>query len=207
MANRKNKKRAVDATGRNKNAKYVKLDEWLLKAPAYRLLTAGARALLVEFLRLYNGGNNGRLYLSQRDAAKVLGISTHQTAGKFLNELEARGFIRVVVPGSFDNKDRHASTYRLTMWEYNGKPPTKEFMSLKLTEKEKSRVAKNTPSWAKLRPAGAKILPDGYQDEWENQPRALRFAANDGSANCTTYNIPEGAGSDGAFEGSPPLAA
>ncbi|MBX7456652.1 hypothetical protein K3152_00175 [Qipengyuania sp. 1NDH17] len=194
MAKKRNKKRKVDATGRNTHEKFVMMEHWLLSSPAYRLLSPPARALLVEFRYRFNGVNNGQIFMSQRDAAKVLGIATHATAGKYIKELVARGFLQVVVPGSFDNKQPLASVYRLTMVTNADEkgPPTKEFMSLSLTDAEKSRIEKMKPSWAKRRPVGLKSLPDGMVHEFENQPRDAQIRGHNGANDCSTYNIPGG---------------
>lgn len=166
----KNKKRKVNATGRNEYVRFVKLDHWILKSAAYRLLSPTARALLVEFMFQYNGSNNGMLFMSQREAAKALGLSTHQTAAKYINELLDRGFLDVVVKGSFDNKQSLATVYRLTMWAVGNEKGvgTKEFASLKLTDEEKARVEKNTPAWMVSRPTGLQNLPVGFADVAKN---------------------------------------
>src|SRR5436305_9553855 len=104
------RKRKVDATGRNRNHRFVALDFALLGSDAYRSLSTGARALLVEFNRLYNGANNGELYMSQRKAAELVGVANHATAAGYLRELQDRGFIRQKIKGSFDNKTRFATT-------------------------------------------------------------------------------------------------
>lgn len=162
------RKRKVDQTGRSINSgKFVKLDGWLLNSAAYRLLSPAARALLVEFMLLYNGGNNGLLFMSQRDAARVLGLKTHSTAGKYLKELVDRGFLRVRVQGSFSNKTQQATIYALTMFEAFGQDATKDFMKLKLTDAEKRRVKKMEPSWRNNRPVGWEI-PPGIPDNVAN---------------------------------------
>src|SRR5690242_3929299 len=100
MARRRRAK--YDPTGRGERPdRFVKLDFNLLETPAYRSLSTGARALLVEFNRLYNGNNNGQLFMSQRDAAKMVGVTSHTTAAAYIEELKDRGFIKVRTKGSF----------------------------------------------------------------------------------------------------------
>ena len=156
----KNRKRKVDATGRNTGQKFVQLHDWMLTSGAYRLLSPQARALLVEMMRLYNGGNNGTIFMSQRDAAKALGIKTHATAAEYLRELQHRGFIKVVVYGSFSVKTQLASVYELTMFDVGSRKATKEFMSLPLSCDEEARVKNLTPSWGQRKPGGLNFLPD-----------------------------------------------
>lgn len=66
--------RRVNATGRSigGDGHHVRFYQWELKSPAYRSLSLGARALLIELKSLYNGSNNGDLFLSVREAARRL---------------------------------------------------------------------------------------------------------------------------------------
>ena len=192
MTFKRNKNRKVNAKGRNEFEKFVKLDHYMLSSDAYRLLSPQARVLLVEFIFKFDGRNNGLLFMSQRDAAKVLGVATHQTAGKYVDELVCRGFLEVVLPGSFDNKQRHASVYRLTMKTNENQmgPPTKEFMSIQLSDEEKSRVARMQPSWLQHKPRGRTYIPVGYVDAVDNQLREQENRRDRGADSSTTYNIP-----------------
>ncbi len=52
----------------------------------------GPRALYIELKRRYNGRNNGRIILSQRDAAKAINVNRN-TVGGYFAELERRGLI------------------------------------------------------------------------------------------------------------------
>jgi len=107
--------------------KHVRLHRWVLHSDAYRSLSPAARALLVELYDLYNGQNNGEVFLSHRDAAKRLGVGKN-LAGKALRELKDRGFIRVQQLGSFHQKVRHATEWVLTEFPHAGNLPTKDFM-------------------------------------------------------------------------------
>lgn len=71
---------------------FIKLDNWVFEHATYRALSLGARALHMEIIRVYNGHNNGSLYLSHRIAASRLGCCRN-TVAKFYNELESAGFI------------------------------------------------------------------------------------------------------------------
>lgn len=81
----KHKKRGVE--------KFVQLYEWFQKTEAWATLTPGPRVLYIELKRRYNGSNNGRIMLSHRDAAKLLNVHRN-TVGKWLVQLEERGFIK-----------------------------------------------------------------------------------------------------------------
>jgi hypothetical protein len=121
-------KRRANATGRTMaEGKHVRLHEWLLRSRAWHELGPHARLAYVEFCRLYNGQNNGELFLSEREAAARLGCNP-KTAAKALKQLVEWGFIRPVVKGSFHWKERHATDWLLTEFAYGNALPTKDFM-------------------------------------------------------------------------------
>ena len=109
------------------DASHVRFYAWMMNSPAYRSLSALGRALLVELYALYNGLNNGDLFLSVRDAALRLNVSKTTVAPVF-KEVESRGFIRARQRGSFAWKERHATSWILTEFSFAGQPPTKDFM-------------------------------------------------------------------------------
>jgi DNA-binding IclR family transcriptional regulator len=91
-----------------------------------------ARCVFLELAALYNGGNNGFLALSARDAAERVGCSKN-TAGRAIAELCQKGFVEVAQRGHFDRKSRHASEYRLTLYECHktGQRASRPFMSVR----------------------------------------------------------------------------
>jgi len=113
--------------GRTSEVRHVRLYHWMLKSPAFESLSVGARSLLVEIMKRHNGLNNGEISFSQREAGEGLGCSKN-TATKWFWELENKGFIVATQRGSFHQKVRHATTWRLTMLECDGKQATKDFM-------------------------------------------------------------------------------
>lgn len=118
---------------RRKRAKYdahVRLYGYELDTPAYRTLTTDARALLVEFRSLYSGKEN-RVFLSVRDMQMRLGGVGQRRAMNARDELLHRGWIKMLEPGGFSRKVRHATTYQLTnepISDAMGAPTTKEYM-------------------------------------------------------------------------------
>jgi DNA-binding MarR family transcriptional regulator len=120
------KKQAI----RSGHNKFVCLYRYVLGSEAHRSLGLAARCLLVEFYDLYNGSNNGYIFMSVRSAAERLGVSKN-TAHKALRELEDRGFVRPHQRSSFDWKKRLATTWILAEYEYAGQPASKEFMRWK----------------------------------------------------------------------------
>ena len=108
--------------------RFVQLGHWMLDSPAWQSLSVGARALYVELKKLYNGTNNGDLYLSVRRAGELLGCGKN-TADRWFAELEERGFIKKAVPGHLGSDGRGIATkWILTEAMYSGSSATKEFM-------------------------------------------------------------------------------
>lgn len=138
----KRKSRAVDATGRNKYDRHVRLHHWLLESPAWRSLNPCARAALIEFYSLYNGSNNGDIFLSVRHLAERLGINP-RTASKALADLTERGFIRVRQKGSFNQKVKSATIWILTEFSYADQLPGKDFMRWQPPVKIQNTVARS----------------------------------------------------------------
>jgi hypothetical protein len=80
-------------------------------------LSVTARALLPELIMLYNGDNNGSLYLSVRDATNRLGLSDNRAVMNAFDELQQMGFIECTVPAHFAVKaadHSRARCWRLT---------------------------------------------------------------------------------------------
>ena len=108
--------------GRNQHEtnRFARLPHSLLQSAAYRSLLPNARSLLMELISMENGKNNGKLWLSEADAARRMGVSCPKVAHKAFAELMATGFIAIT-------KDRHwhiktgtgrARSWRLT-WLFN----------------------------------------------------------------------------------------
>ena len=151
-------------TGRSAGpTRFLKLDHWLLRTAAWRSLTAASRALYVEMGQRYNGSNNGEISMSVREAARLIHVAK-DTAAKSFNELEAKGFIRRNVCGSFDWKLRHATTWILTEYEFNDRPASKDFASWSPEKSETGPNAgtdcpKRGPPHDRLWRNGSKIDP------------------------------------------------
>ncbi len=130
------KGRKLNAKGRSETSRFVRLDYRLLQSGAYRSLTPNARALLIELSMLYNGENNGSLYLGVQDAAHRMGLSDHHAASRAFDELQGLGLIEMTQDASFKVKASHKSrarTWRLAwcfgpgrksaQWDFLGPPP------------------------------------------------------------------------------------
>ena len=102
MANARKPKAKVNHKGRNENEtnRFARLPHFVLQSPAYRSLSTNARSLLMELISMDNGENNGKLWLSEIDAAHRMGVACPKVAHKAFAELICAGFIAVT-------KDRH----------------------------------------------------------------------------------------------------
>ena len=109
---------------------HVRLYRHELESAAYRSLNPDARALLVEMRSLYAGREN-RIHMSLREAMRRLGVGRRR-AQQARDDLLDRGFIRLLTPGSFSQKTRHAPEYALLHEPLDGaRTPEKPFMSWK----------------------------------------------------------------------------
>jgi hypothetical protein len=134
-----------DPTGRSHGEpKHVRFYEWMLKSAAYRALRPIERALLTEFGRLHNGINNGQIALGEREAAKLLGVSSKEAASRALLALEAHGFIAKTKASAFNLKDRSES--RATEWRL-------EWLDVKRTGKQTVAAKKTFMRWPNIPPA------------------------------------------------------
>jgi hypothetical protein len=101
-----------------------------IKSPAWRAMSHGARSLYVALKSRYGQTfkNNGKLFLSSRDAAIELG-SNRDSIRRWFSELQYYGFIVMTNPGALgvDGKGK-APHWRLTELGYMNEPPTKDFL-------------------------------------------------------------------------------
>jgi hypothetical protein len=101
----------------------------ILDAPAWRAMDFIARALWTELRRkLRNDGlNNGKIYLSCRKAADVIGANKDTIARRFA-EIEHYGFLRKTSEGFLGVDGRGiAAKYRFTDLAYGTHPPTRDY--------------------------------------------------------------------------------
>ncbi len=116
-----------DPKGRSKGEKrHIRLYHDFTDCPAWRDLSGNAIKLLVALMRLDKGGDNGALFMSVRDAAAAIGVTTN-TASKLFRELEEHGFISATQRGHFKVKTRLATTWRLTWIGAPGRTPSRDF--------------------------------------------------------------------------------
>ena len=114
---------------KNRLPPFVPLLVGTIDAPAWRALSHGAKALYIALKRRYNftNHNNGRIYLSQRDAAEEL-ASHHNEIARWFRELQHYGFVVMTQPGSLGVEGKgKAPRWRLTELGHMGDPPTRDF--------------------------------------------------------------------------------
>lgn len=100
-------------TGRNdKPSRFVMLDHRLLESPAYAMLDVVARCLLVELIALFDGKNNGSIYLSTKDATARLGRSDERAIIAAFELLQAVGLIEQTKGAHFAIKTGDTSRAR-----------------------------------------------------------------------------------------------
>jgi DNA-binding FadR family transcriptional regulator len=103
----------TNQTGRsNKKDRYVALPHYIMNTFAWQRLSVTARAAWLEFVRVHNSFNNGKIAMSERTLAKRLGV-VRNTASRAIKELLTFGFIEITKASTFNIK-RRAAEYRLT---------------------------------------------------------------------------------------------
>jgi len=135
----------------NPNNKFVMIERWFWRCPAWQALPHAARSLYIELEMRFTGQNNGDLELSVRRAMELIGCSYNYTS-KMFGQLEDKGFIKARQRGSFTWKARHSTMWILTLHEYLGRDPTKDFMKWQPPKKQntdspqESEALQNHPS-------------------------------------------------------------
>jgi hypothetical protein len=166
--------------GRHKHEKdkgrlgpFVPLLKDTLDAPAWRAMSHGARSLYVALKRRYNQNNhnNGRLFLSLRDAEKELG-SHHNQIVRWYRELQHYGFIVLQTAGVLGVEGRgQAPRWRLTELGYMRDPPTRDFLCWDGKRFKKSQPhAPTTKTESRARFRAHPALESAHTPALENAP-------------------------------------
>ena len=137
------KSKSPNATGRNDQSRFARLDHRILHSNAYRALSPNDRALLVELISMHNGTNNGSLYLSVRDAADRMGVADVNAARRSFDTLQDLGFIELACDAHFSVKageSSRARCWRLTWLPGpNRKAPSWSFLDREPAPQTKAR--------------------------------------------------------------------
>jgi len=103
-----------------RGGRFIGLPSVVKDSDAYGSLSLFERAVLIEILAAFNGYNNGRIVISQRQIADNLKNSNFRKIGKSIAVLCERGLLDVATDSVW--KDRRAREYRLTFIS-SGVPP------------------------------------------------------------------------------------
>ena len=126
-----------------KHKKYfVQLTESVLNSSAYRDLKPTARALLVEFLRVYRPSRNGYLTIDTVTAQQLINSSEKVTDRAFY-ELSEHGFIKLIKHHSWTTKK--GREWAITFHSFNEHEPTNDYLK-----------------WEK----GANVHPELFRPKW-----------------------------------------
>ena len=112
--------------GRRRTPPFVMITHAMMNTDAWRDLSGNAVKLLLHLVKMHNGGNNGEIFLGERDAAAALGIARN-TVSKAFDDLISHGFLSKTQQGSFNVKIRLATIWRLTFLPTQGRGPTHEY--------------------------------------------------------------------------------
>jgi len=130
---------------------FVPLDKEMMRSPAWRAMSMGARCLYVhlKWRWSFKQRNNGRIFLSHRDAQKEMGRGCRDSIQRWYRELQHYGFIVMTNPGGLGVEGKgKAPHWRLTEAEwpggYNGNTwmlPTKDYLKWNETKFRDARGA------------------------------------------------------------------
>ncbi len=109
-----------------RNEYFVALPESVLNSPAYRDLKSPARALLVEFLRIYRPARNGRLTIDTATAKELIRCSEKVTDRAFY-ELSEHGFIKLITHHSWTTKK--GREWAITINPVSAREATKDYLN------------------------------------------------------------------------------
>lgn len=118
----------INQQGRSKEIGFIKLHRGVTGSSAWKSLNCQAKALLIAIWEQHNGGNNGAIGFSHRQARDALRIGNGKVQQAF-RDLQDRGFIVETYKGAFDYKvgagEGRASEWEITDEPCNGKPAKK----------------------------------------------------------------------------------
>lgn len=109
---------------------FVPIIRAMLDMPAWKACSPGARLLYISLKRFLNEkiDNNGKIYLSTRDACKALGTKSMQSIRRWFAELEFYGFIVKTTEGCLGvDGIGIAPHYRLTECMCDGHAATRDY--------------------------------------------------------------------------------
>ena len=115
---------------RHRLAPFVPVTRAMLDLPAWKVCSPGARLLYISLKRFLNEkiDNNGKIYLSYREACEALGTRSMQSIARWFAELEFYGFIVKTTEGYLGVYGKGiAPHYRLTECMWKGQAATRDY--------------------------------------------------------------------------------
>jgi hypothetical protein len=137
---------------------FVALLRTTIDSDAWRAMSHGAQSLYVALRRRYRNDlhNNGRIFLSQRVAAKEIN-SHHNEIARWFRELQHYGFIEMTSAGCLGLNGRgKAPHWRLTECGYMREPPTNDFLRWDGSKFRNTKAASRTGNSASSLPETAR---------------------------------------------------
>jgi hypothetical protein len=174
-----------------------------LDSPAWRAMSHGARSLFIALKRRYypDRHNNGRLFLSYRDAVVELGSSNSEIA-RWFRELRHYGFIVEMVRGHLGvDGEGKATTWRLTDVGYMKEAPTYDFRKwngVKFGKSKKASAPETDSRSGKPERFAPEIrsthAPENRSGAWNNRSgKPERVGGEPAPENRSTSSIPSAA--------------
>src|SRR5262245_39773922 len=160
---------------------FVMLPLKILDAPAWRAMDPVAPLLWIALRRKLRNDrlNNGKIYLSCRDAATEIGVSKNTIARRFA-ELEHYGFVRQTAGGCLGSDGRGiAPRYRFTDLAHGTHPATQDYEKW-----DGSLFPRREWTWKKQNPVPVRGTP-------RPRVRDIRKASNGGSVCPRVRDIEE----------------
>lgn len=139
--------------------KFIMIEGYVMRSAAWSALTAIERAVYLELKWRYDGLNNGRIGLGERELAQTLHIG-RDTARRALHALIEKGFLAKAKASGFNIKNRRATEWRLTEYacDVTGQLPTKDFARWASEEKNTGasqvRTGASQGKWSPEKEAG-----------------------------------------------------
>jgi hypothetical protein len=190
---------------------FVPMFKETITSPAWRALSHGARSLFLALKFRYNSEhkNNGKIYLSTRDAAAELG-SNRNGISRWFRELQHYGFVVMTGAGCLGVDGRgKAPQWLLTELGHMGDPPTRDFLRWKGDpfpdrfrpwEKQNPGAESASRAEPKVRPL---VEPKVRPLPWSSGAESASISSYQGGAESasiskiTTYHLKKGAAQAG----------
>jgi hypothetical protein len=131
--------RATKRAKNNAEEHFVRLGHDLTGSPSWEALGPYARDAYAWIARRYRGKNNGKIPMSVRELAELMGVND-KTAVKAFKRLQLFGFLAVHQKGHMGlrgDEQRRATRWRLTVYGCGDSQPTRDYLDTDIDEAER----------------------------------------------------------------------